>query len=142
MSSADLLAVRRRRRLVVNAIAFAVWQACLYGPQIVGQALAPVLIATGLLAFAAWMGSLLLLLRRNADWRTSRMLDDELTRQNAWRSFQFGYWVLLFSAACALSVAMFVTVPAAPVLRVLVIVGVTSPILRFVVLERPDAAAE
>src|SRR4249920_2099590 len=142
MSSADLLAARRRRQLVVNAIAFALWQVCLYGPHLAGKALAPVLITVGLLAFAAWAGSLLLLLRRNADWRTTRMLDDELTRQNAGRSFQFGYWVLLLTAACALPLAMFVTLPAVAVLRVLVIVGVAAPILRFVVLERPDAAGE
>jgi len=142
MDSADLLAAKRRRQLVVNAIAFAVWQVCLYGPHLAGEALAPVLITLGILGFAAWAGSLLLLLRRTADWRTSRMLDDELTRQNAGRSFQFGYWVLLIAAACALSVAMFVTLPAVAVLRVLVIVGVATPILRFVVLERPDAAGD
>jgi ABC-type spermidine/putrescine transport system permease subunit I len=142
MSSADLLAARRRRLLVVNAFAFGTWQVALYGPNLAGKALAPVLITIGLLGFAAWAGSLFLVLRRPADPRTSRVLDDELTRQNAGRSFQFGYWALLLTAACALPLAMFVDLPTTAVLRALVIVGVASPILRFVVLERPDATGD
>jgi hypothetical protein len=100
------------------------------------------LITIGLLGSAAWAGSLILLLRRPADPRTSRILDDELTRQNRGKSFQFGFWVLLFTTAGVLSLAMFVQLPAIAVLRVLVIVGVASPILRFVALERPDASRD
>ena len=133
---AEAIARRRNRLLVVNAVAFVVWQLGSFGPHLVGRPGTPVVIAVGLAAFLAWMVSLVLLLRPTADARTRDVLDDELTRHHRQRAMLAGYWVMLVVAAGAVVVSTLVPSSAVLLLRAVVALGVAAPLLRFVALER------
>jgi hypothetical protein len=132
----DGLARRRNRLVVLNATGFVLWQASSFQPHLAGPSGTQVIVAIGLAAFALWAVSFALLLRPVADARSRAVLDDELTRHNQLQAFLAGYWAMLFLAAAGLALTSFVPLPAVLVLRVLVIVGVAAPLLRFVVLER------
>ena len=130
------LARRRNRLLILNATGFVLWQASSFGPYLAGRPGAPLVVVIGLAAFVLWAVSFALILRPVADARTRAALDDELTRHHQLQAFLSGYWAMLFAAAAGLALSSFVPLPALLVLRVLVIIGVAAPLLRFVVLER------
>ena len=96
------------------------------------------LIAVSFLGFGVWIASLVKLLRPAPDARTAAVLDDELTRHNRHRAFTAGYWLMLVTAAGALLLGTLVPLPLEITLRVLLVVGVAAPLLRFVVLEARD----
>lgn len=139
--STEQLADRRNRLLVFNAAAFVIWQAATFGPHLAGRAIAPTIIVLGLAGFVAWAWTLIVLLRPVGDARARAALDDELTRHHRLQAMLAGYWAMLATAAGALALVSVVPVPAILVVRVVVVVGVTAPLLRFVVLERGDAGA-
>jgi hypothetical protein len=130
--STEQLAERRNRLFVFNAAAFVIWQAATFGPHLAGRAIAPAIIVLGLVGFVAWAWTLIVLLRPVGDARTRAALDDELTRHRRLQA-------MLGTAAGALAIVSLVPVPAILALRVVIVVGVTAPLLRFVVLERGDA---
>jgi hypothetical protein len=132
----EVLARRRNRLLVVNATGFVIWQAGSFGPHLAGRPAAPLIIGIGLVGFVLWALSLALLWRPVGDARSRAALDDELTRHHWLQSMLAGYWVMLGVAAAGLAVTSLVAIPAVLVLRMLVVVGVAAPLLRFVVLER------
>ena len=133
------LARRRNRLLIFNATGFVIWQAGSFGPHLAGRPSAPLIIAIGLAGFVMWGLSLALLWRPIGDARSRAALDDELTRHHWLQSMVAGYWVVLGVSAVGLAVTSLVAIPAALVLRVLVVIGVAVPLLRFVVLERSVA---
>ena len=133
---ADLAARRRNRLLILNAVGFVVWQAGMFGPHLIGRPEAPAVIAVGLGGFLAWVVSLILLLRAPADPRTREVLDDELTRHNRQRAMLAGYWLMLVTAAGAVTVATLAPASALLALRAVVAIGVAAPLIRFVILER------
>jgi hypothetical protein len=137
--STEQLAERRNRLLVLNAASFVVWQAATFGPHLSGRAVAPLVIVVGLLGFVAWAWTIVILLRPVGDARTRAALNDELSRHHWRRAVLAGYWAMLATAAGALAFVSLVPVPAILALRVIVVVGVAAPLLRFVVLERGDA---
>jgi hypothetical protein len=132
----DLAARKRNRLLILNAVGFVVWQAGMFGPHLIGRPEAPVVIVVGLGGFLVWVASLIVLLRAPADARTREVLDDELTRHNRQRAMLAGYWLMLATAAGAMTVAALAPDSALLALRAVVVVGVAAPLIRFVVLER------
>ena len=94
------------------------------------------MIVVGLGGFLVWAASLVMLLRAPADARTREVLDDELTRHNRQRAMLAGYWLMLATAAGAVTVATLAPGSALLALRAVVVVGVAAPLIRFVVLER------
>jgi hypothetical protein len=136
--STEQLANRRNRLLVLNAAAFVIWQAATFGPHLAGRSIAPTVIVLGLAGFVAWAWTLIVLMRPVADARVRAALNDELTRHHQRQAMLAGYWAMLGTAVGALAVASLVPIPAILVVRVIVVVGVAAPLLRFVVLERSD----
>ncbi|TMM46699.1 hypothetical protein [Qipengyuania marisflavi] len=66
--------------------------------------------------------------------------EDELTRQNRRRAFTWGYCLMIGANLIALFVASNTTVPAHDLLRAMLIVGLSLPIIGFALMERavPD----
>jgi hypothetical protein len=132
----EKLAARRNRLLLLNAVAFVIWQAASFGPHLAGRRAAPAVITAGIVGFALWAGTLRLLLQPLGDDRTQAALNDELTQRHRQQALLAGYWTMLLCAAAATVLISFVPVSPAIALRTLVIVGVAVPIIRFVALER------
>jgi hypothetical protein len=137
----------RRRMLALIAVAFLVSEVgiaakALSGgePSSSGHARFFDLMATG--GSVVWGGALLILLP--TFWRkTARAgqavhdtLEDELTKANRRRAFHDGYWALLFAVWVIYAVTIFHPFEMAAAMPILIAVGVTVPILRFVVLDR------
>jgi predicted membrane protein len=133
---ADSAARRRDRLLLLNAVGFVVWQAGMFGPHLIGSRNAPGVIVVGLGGFLLWAISLVLLLRSPSDARVRQVLDDELTQHHRHRAMLTGYWLMLATAAGAMTLAAVAPTSAVLALRAVVVVGVAAPLIRFVILER------
>ena len=136
----------RRRILLVIALGYIVWWAGLLGSSTGladalfkgGARVADLAMIVGLLAWAIPLALLLTSGRRIA-LRTSKVvresLEDELTQANRRDAFQTGYWALLFAICALYSIALFKPIGAVVAMPILIAVGVSVPLLRFVALE-------
>ncbi len=137
----ERLARRRRRILAASAIGFLSWQGGIVASTTAVAGHATRLVDVVRLAgFALWAGSLVAMLV--AGGRTARnpgvrsALEDELTQANRRDAFQFGYWVMLIAAGALYAVSLLTPLTAATAIPLLLVVGVTIPALRFVMLDR------
>lgn len=142
MVISEELANRRRRLMLWNGISFAIWQTGMLGGALAQGSAIPFFIAASLAGALIWIVSLIALLARRADSAVHKALDDELTQHNRHLAMRWGYWSMLLTAAAALGVSMFFDISATDAARMLLIVGVTTPIVRFAWLERVDASDE
>ncbi|NTZ42203.1 hypothetical protein G7A66_03660 [Altererythrobacter sp. SALINAS58] len=90
-------------------------------------------------AVTLWTVTLVALLAP-AFTRERTTVEDELTRRNRRTAFNWGYWIFIVCAILALFAASNTTAPADDLLRAVLIVGVSAPVIRFAVMERalPD----
>ena len=124
--------------LLLNGIAFAVWQITEM-KRFEGAWAGSTLSILGASALILWTVTLAALFSP-VFTRNRTNIEDELTRQNRRTAFGWGYWLVIASAVLALFVASNTTVPAEDLLRMVLIVGVSAPIIRFALMERsaPD----
>jgi len=138
MSTVDQISRGRVGFLLLNGVAFAVWQFTEIERvgELFGEGVTPML---GTSAVALWTITLAALFAP-AFARQKSTIEDELTRQNRRAAFSWGYWVVISGAILALFVASNIAVPADDLLRLVLIAGVSAPIIRFAVMERsaPD----
>jgi len=143
----ERLIKRRRRILVVFAFAFLAWQAghVATATKITGtltDGTARMVDVVSVAGFLVWAMALVTLLSTGGRWgRRARgavrdALEDELTQANRRTAFQSGYWALLFCSAALYALSLFKPFEAAAAMPILIAVGVTAPILRFVALDR------
>lgn len=140
MSTVDQISKGRVGFLLLNGLAFAAWQATELGQvqeALDGHILS---IANGS-ALALWTLTLVALLVPFCV-RPRIEAEDELTRENRHKAFAWGYWVVIASAVIALFIASNMTVPADDLLRLVMIVGVSAPILRFAIMEGSMASGD
>ena len=140
MSAIDQISRGRVGLLVLNGLSFAVWQVSEIG-QVREVMAAGSVLMLGSAALVLWTVTLVALLAPTF-MREHRIVEDELTRQNRRAAFTWGYWFALAGAVAALFVASNMTVPAADLLRVVLILGVTVPIIRFAMMERSASDGE
>lgn len=138
MATLDQISRGRVGFLLLNGIAFAVWQITEMR-QFEGVWAGSIISILGSSAVILWTVTLAALFAP-VFVRKRPIIEDELTRQNRRRAFGWGYWLVIASAALALFVASNTTVPAQDLLRMVLIVGVSAPIIRFALMERsaPD----
>lgn len=143
----ERLIKRRRRFLVAMAFGFLAWQV---GHVATATKLAdaissgnPRLVDVVTVAgFLMWAMALLTVLATGgrmsarAGGAVRDALEDELTQANRRAAFQSGYWALLFAVCALYALALFKPFTAAQAMPILIGVGVTAPILRFVALDR------
>lgn len=138
MSTVDQISRGRVGFLLLNGLAFAVWQTTELG-RVEAMLADRGLSILGSSAVVLWTVTLAALFAPVlARQRTA--IEDELTRLNRRKAFSWGYWLVICSAVLALFAASNSTVPAADLLRMVLIVGVAAPIIGFAVMERsaPD----
>ena len=140
MSAIDQISRGRVGLLVLNGLSFAVWQVSEIG-QVREVMAAGSVLMLGSAALVLWTVTLVALLAPTF-MREHRIVEDELTRQNRRAAFTWGYWFVLAGAVAALFIASNMTVPAADLLRVVLIPGVTVPIIRFAMMERSASDGE
>ena len=140
MSAIDQISRGRVGLLVLNGLSFAVWQVSEIG-QVREVMAAGSVLMLGSAALVLWTVTLVALLAPTF-MREHRIVEDELTRQNRRAAFTWGYWFVLAGAVAALFIASNMTVPAADLLRVVLILGVTVPIIRFAMMERSASDGE
>jgi hypothetical protein len=135
MVSTDMLARRRQWLLVLAALGFLLWQLSRFALVLVPLDRAPLLVASlaGFLVFAAAFGATFFWAR---EARGNAALEDELTRHNRLLAMGAGFWAMLIAAALLLGVGQFFTLSGAEAGRLVMIVGVVAPLLRFAMLER------
>ena len=140
----EKLSRKRRRLLVVTAIAFIVWQ--LAGLQMFSDFAGGDRRLTSfvsLFAFAFWAVTLIILMRqrgvKGAPPEARAALNDELVQQNRMRAFQIGYWVMLITAAMVFTASMFVRIEGNVAAQLILVAGVAGPMLAFARLEGRDA---
>lgn len=138
MATLDQISRGRVGFLLLNGIAFAVWQITEMR-QFEGVWAGSIISILGSSAVILWTVTLAALFAP-VFVRKRPIIEDELTRQNRRRAFGWGYWLVIASAVLALFVASNTTVPAQDLLRMVLIVGVSAPIIRFAFMERsaPD----
>jgi hypothetical protein len=138
MATVDQISRGRVGFLLLNGIAFAVWQITEMR-QFEGVWAGSIISILGSSAFILWTVTLAALFAP-VFVRKRPIIEDELTRQNRRRAFGWGYWLVIASAVLALFVASNTTVAAQDLLRMVLIVGVSAPIIRFAFMERsaPD----
>ena len=140
----EKLSRKRRRLLVVMAIAFIVWQ--LAGLQMFSDFAggdSHLTSFVSLLAFAVWAVTLILLMHqrgvKGAPPEARAALNDELVQQNRMRAFRTGYWVMLIAAAVVFTASLFVKVEGNVAAQLILVAGVAGPMLAFARLEGRDA---
>jgi hypothetical protein len=138
MSMVDQISRGRVGFLLLNGIAFAVWQMTEIG-QVKEMLTGSVASALGTGAVALWIFTMAALFAP-AFTRNRVTYEDELTRQNRRTAFSWGYWVAIAVTVLALFVASNTAASAEDLLRLVLIASVTVPIIRFAVMERsaPD----
>jgi hypothetical protein len=138
MATVDQISRGRVGFLLLNGIAFAVWQITEMR-QFEGVWAGSIISILGSSAVILWTVTLAALFAP-VFVRKRPIIEDELTRQNRRRAFGWGYWLVIASAVLALFVASNTTVAAQDLLRMVLIVGVSAPIIRFAFMERsaPD----
>lgn len=140
MSTIERISRGRGSFLLLNGISFAVWQVTEI--MLVEEALAE--SARSFISASAvtvWTVTLVALLAP-AFTRHKTMFEDELTHQNRRTAFSWGYWIVVASAILALFVASNTTAPADDLLRAVLIVGVSAPLIRFAIMERSEYDGE
>ena len=134
MSTVDQISRGRVGFLLLNGVAFALWQ--ITEIERVEELLtASVVSILGALAVVLWTVTLAALLAP-AFSRPKATIEDELTRQNRRTAFTWGYWVVVSSTILALFVASNTAMPADDLLRMVLIAGVSAPIIRFAFMEQ------
>ena len=140
MSTVDQISRGRVGFLILNGLAFAAWQATEIGR--VREAFdGPMLSIVNGSALALWTFTLVAVLVPFFT-RPKIEVEDELTRQNRHKAFIWGYWVTIASAIIALFVASNLAVPPDDLLRLVLVIGVAAPILRFAIMEGSMADGE
>ncbi len=138
MSTVDQISRGRVGFLLLNGIAFAVWQITEIGrvEEVLSGSTLSILSASAVILWTVTLAALF----APAFTRQKTTIEDELTRQNRRTAFSWGYWIVIGGAILALFVASNTTTPADDLLRIVLIVGVSAPIIRFAVMERsaPD----
>lgn len=134
MSTVDQISKGRVGFLLLNGVAFALWQLAEIERV---EALLTVSIASilGGSAVVLWTVTLVALLAP-AFSSPKATIEDEMTRQNRRTAFTWGYWVVISGAILALFVASNTAMPADDLLRMVLIAGVSAPIIRFAFMER------
>jgi len=142
---------RRRRLLLVSVIAFLAWQGgnlmtISHMAERITQGHGRLVDLVTVSGAAIWVVSLLFLLAtggrqsRGATGDVRDALDDELTQENRRRAFLAGYWALMLAIAALQALSLYTPISALEVLPTLIVVGVSVPILRFVILDRRGEA--
>lgn len=140
MSTVDQISRGRVGFLLLNGIAFAVWQLTEIGR--VEEALSGSTFSVlGASAVILWTVTLAALFAP-AFARQKTTIEDELTRQNRRTAFSWGYWIVIGGVVLALFVTSNTTTPADDLFRMVLIVGVSAPIIRFALMERSAADGE
>lgn len=140
----EKLQVRRRRLLKVAGFAFLAWTVTTVASATDMAPGAPRAVdIVRVIGFLVWASALVAVLAfgrlAERDPEVRAALDDELTRHNRQRAFVAGYWATLAGVASLFALSLFVPMAASEALQILLALAVFAPILRFTVLERPDA---
>lgn len=140
MTTVDQISRQRTGFLLLNGIAFAAWQTTeiRHLEEVLSGGAISIL---GRSAVILWVCTLVALFVPVVS-RQKIIFEDELTRQNRLVAFGWGYWVVIASAVIALFVASNTTVEATDLLRLILIVGVAAPIIRFATMERSASDGE
>lgn len=134
MSTVDQISRGRVGFLLLNGVAFAVWQ--ITEIQRVRELLTDSMLSIlGASAVVLWTVTLAALFTPAFSRRKST-IEDELTRQNRQTAFSWGYWVVISGAVLALFLASNTAAPADDLIRLVLIAGVSAPIIRFALMER------
>ena len=134
MSTIEQISKNRAGFLFLSGVAFAAWQLTEFDQvqkllgggafSIVGS-MALTLLIVAVVALLAPILS-----------RPKVSTEDELTRRNRRRVFTWGYCLLIGASVVALFVASNTTVPAVDLLRAILIVGLSLPLIAFAFFER------
>jgi hypothetical protein len=140
MASTGTLARRRQGLLVAAALGYLVWQLsrmvlALAPGRVPGAALLVVSLI-GFLVFVTALAGVFLWAKQA---RGRAALEDEITRHNRLAAFAAGFWAMLLVAAALFAAGQFLVFPGAEAARLVMIVGVAAPLLRFAFLERETA---
>lgn len=140
MTTVDQISRQRTGFLLLNGIAFAAWQTTeiRHLEEVLSGGAISIL---GRSAVILWVCTLVALFVPVVS-RQKIIFEDELTRQNRLVAFGWGYWVVIASGVIALFVASNTTVEATDLLRLILIVGVAAPIIRFATMERSASDGE
>ena len=137
---------RRRRLLLVSVLSFLAWQGgnlmtISHLAERITQGHGRLVDLVTLSGAGVWIVSLLLLLAtggrqsRSAEGEIRDALEDELTQENRRRAFMAGYWALMLAVGALYALSLFTPISALEILPTLIAVGVSVPILRFVILD-------
>lgn len=140
MSTVDQISRGRVGFLLLNGVAFAVWQITEIGrvEEMLAGSVHSILGTSAVILWTVTSAALL----APAFTRQKMTVEDELTRQNRRTAFSWGYWMVISLATLALFVASNTTVPADDLLRLVLIAGVSVPLVIFAVMERSNRHEE
>lgn len=138
MPSIETYSRRRVLLLLLNAIAFCVWQVTQLSPVADAFRTAP-LAYVAPVSILVWFGTLLGLVVKPAARRMRDQLEDELTQHNRRTAFTWAYWAVMLATAAGLVLASQRAVPAIDIVRAILMIGVATPLVRFALMESADA---
>lgn len=143
MTEAERLSRRRSWLLLVNGIAFAIWH--LADMKTVKHAffdgVAPIFVAVPV---TVWLVTLVALFRLGRNKPLPAAMEDELTQLNRRNAFATGYWVTILLCAALMVLVTLLKLPdvASDLLRLVLLVGVSTPIILFALSEMPGGRGE
>jgi hypothetical protein len=144
MDDIDRLVRSRDRCLALAATTFLVWQGVSLYRDAMQWLAAPalpegVLMVAELAGALGWVAATVLFLvyaGRVTKTRSQAVIEDELFQHHKRKAIQIGYGGLMLAIAALFAVAQLAQLPAGPSLRLLVVVGVCTPLFAFLAMGR------
>lgn len=142
---------QRDRVLTLAAVSFVFWQGAQLAQNIVqegGWELGPFNLVVQLVLLAGalgWAGASLLFLlyaSRVQRTRTQSVIQDELFCHNQRIAIRFGFMALIAATSLLLAADLLIDFSATVALRALLIIGITAPLVTFLILGRDNLEDE